>query len=104
MKYDIAKNEDGPLRKTVKAQTSATERTGTDTAKEGTVATPDIPISERYPALEERLQNIEKHVPVRYGRCTPACQRMVLNWPVQCHQCLSRYSIASGIWRNISCS
>ncbi len=67
MKYDIAKNEDGPLRKTMKSP------------DDGIAAKADVPLvvkaedaesvitGERYPAFDERLQNLEAHLAVRYG-------------------------------------
>ena len=67
MKYDIAKNEDGPLRKTVKSQKDV-PREPEVTARTATVDQPDIPTSERYPGLDERLQNLETHLAVRYGK------------------------------------
>lgn len=64
MKYDIAKNDDGPLRKTMKAVVKdpparldkANDNHGDDT-----------PTAERYPAFDERLLNVESHLAVRYG-------------------------------------
>ncbi|PSR73210.1 hypothetical protein PHLCEN_2v10931 [Hermanssonia centrifuga] len=67
MKYDIAKNEDGPLRKTMKSH------------DDGIAAKTDVPLvvkaeeaesvitGERYPAFDERLRNLEAHLAVRYG-------------------------------------
>ena len=65
MKYDIAKNEDGPLRKTLKTsmesgKTSAPPNSSSD----------NVPTSERYPALDERLKNVETHLAVKYGMST----------------------------------
>lgn len=63
MKYDIAKNEEGPLRKTVKP--------------EGRPETLDVPdslkeeeglLSSKHPALDGRLNDIETHLAVRYGK------------------------------------
>ena len=74
MKYDIAKNEDGPLRRTMKPGALPTTDTGQPTTSSydivnHTVPTAeDYPSAERYPGLDERLQNIEKHLAVRYGR------------------------------------
>ncbi|KIJ68091.1 hypothetical protein HYDPIDRAFT_83317 [Hydnomerulius pinastri MD-312] len=62
MKYDIAKNEDGPLRRTMKVAD------GTQAKKETLVALTDDTQSEHQPALDERLKNIESHLAVRYGR------------------------------------
>lgn len=70
MKYDIARNEDGPLRKTMKGTASvdpdsiapqAKVRNGDDGAT-GEINTP----------LDERLRNIEAHLAVRYGMCLTA--------------------------------
>ncbi|KAI0744095.1 hypothetical protein C8Q80DRAFT_1272681 [Daedaleopsis nitida] len=78
MKYDIAKNEDGPLRRTMKAVaspqgtnvTKAKGNTANATANALTDAH-DYPSAERYPALDERVQNIEKHLAVRYVPLPP---------------------------------
>ncbi|EKM54677.1 uncharacterized protein PHACADRAFT_185569 [Phanerochaete carnosa HHB-10118-sp] len=65
MKYDIVKNEDGPLRKTLKReQESKPLEPKSDTPEAKTDSTPT---AERYPALSERLHNIETHVAVRYA-------------------------------------
>ncbi|KIP06979.1 hypothetical protein PHLGIDRAFT_30226 [Phlebiopsis gigantea 11061_1 CR5-6] len=68
MKYDIAKNEDGPLRKTMKRdhETSTDEATSSSKGKAYDEATAD-----RYPGLDERLRNIETHVAVRYVPSPP---------------------------------
>lgn len=64
MKYDIAKNEDGPLRRTMKGH-SRTEPVA-----------PSIPLSDHsetkdQPALDERLKNMEAHLAVRYVPAPP---------------------------------
>ena len=71
MKYDIAKNEDGPLKRTIKLKI---EEPGThspanlkgkgrevlgDSDREAT--------AERHPGLAERLSVVETHLAVRYG-------------------------------------
>ena len=68
MKYDIAKNEDGPLRKTMRTSDNASS-SGIASSKHKDSATKngDEPTADRYPGLEERLENIEAHVAVRYG-------------------------------------
>ncbi|KIL57847.1 hypothetical protein M378DRAFT_188368 [Amanita muscaria Koide BX008] len=87
MKYDIAKNEDGPLKRTMKdvgttiipmagqaptqgegRQPSATRMSVSGTA-DGDVAT--VLTADRYPALDERISNIEKHIAVRYVPSPP---------------------------------
>ena len=63
MKYDIAKNEDGPLRRTLRStvpEEAKQEPSSTSSSR------PDI-TAERHPGLDERLRNIETHLAVRYG-------------------------------------
>jgi len=56
MKYDIAKNEDGPLRSTLRTEkTSSTEQLTT---------------SAHQTVLESRLWDVEDHLAVRYGKFT----------------------------------
>ncbi|KAF8840699.1 hypothetical protein BDN67DRAFT_607528 [Paxillus ammoniavirescens] len=61
MKYDIAKNEDGPLRRTMKGVVGQEMRT-----EEKLVALTDDTPSNHQPAIDERLKNIETHLAVRY--------------------------------------
>ncbi|KAJ3554572.1 hypothetical protein NM688_g3035 [Phlebia brevispora] len=70
MKYDIAKNEDGPLRKTLKASDPGTNEQQKndmdaifDDHREVT--------AKRHPALDERLRNIESHVAIKYVPSPP---------------------------------
>ncbi|KAF8893414.1 hypothetical protein BD779DRAFT_1435788 [Infundibulicybe gibba] len=74
MKYDIAKNEEGPLRRTMKS----TERPVSDkppgSAAEGKPSLQgddDGLISERHPGLNQRLANIEAHLAVHYVPSPP---------------------------------
>lgn len=73
MKFDVAKNEDGPLRKTVNARGRTAEESpprperqkdafGTSVHLDGTLAD-----AGRYPGLDERLNSLEDHLAVRYG-------------------------------------
>ncbi|KAJ8494965.1 hypothetical protein ONZ51_g1986 [Trametes cubensis] len=74
MKYDIAKNEDGPLRRTLKSGAPAHANGATSASTDnlhGPIANGEVPSAERYPALDERLQNIEKHLAVRYVPSPP---------------------------------
>lgn len=71
MKYDIAKNEDGPLRRTVKGP-GGREAQG----KEKLGALTDDTPSELQPAIDERLKNIESHVAVRYGNASYFSQKL----------------------------
>lgn len=61
MKYDIAKNEDGPLRKTIQDRKEESLKDVANNVTSG---------EEHNPGLDERLQNIEKHLAVRYGGCS----------------------------------
>ncbi|KAI0786647.1 hypothetical protein C8Q75DRAFT_699846, partial [Abortiporus biennis] len=71
MKYDIAKNEDGPLRKTMKQRPKDQEPSPNrvDEGRKETGSHP--PTASRYPALDERLKNIETHLAVRYVPSIP---------------------------------
>ena len=63
MKYDIAKNEDGPLRRTLKSGAPANTEPAPSTSKSGVNgAAENMPSADRYPGLDERLQDIEKHL------------------------------------------
>jgi hypothetical protein len=76
MKYDIAKNEEGPLSRTVKLPEPVKSAKGKQKAKDSEShmdtkvsfwqSEEDI-TSDRHPGLDERLSNIESHLAVRYG-------------------------------------
>ncbi|KAF8622326.1 hypothetical protein AX15_007108 [Amanita polypyramis BW_CC] len=78
MKYDIAKNEDGPLKRTMKAAETRTSDQLIEKVK-SLAAFPagteeDVVMSltpERHPGFDERLSNIEKHLAVRYVPSPP---------------------------------
>lgn len=69
MKYDIAKNEDGPLKRTMKgtpvqaADVKGKQRAGVMDANSIKVEV----TAERHPGLDDRLSNLEAHLAVRYG-------------------------------------
>ena len=66
MKYDIAKNEDGPLRRTMK--NGQADTVAAQAGNKSIIQTrEDYPSAQRHPALDERLQNVEKHLAIRYG-------------------------------------
>jgi hypothetical protein len=77
MKYDVAKNEDGPLRRTMKdVQPDKNARNNPDTGKgkgKGKASASgdgDMPTTlQRHPGLGERFVNLEGHLAVRYGEC-----------------------------------
>lgn len=63
MKYDIAKNNEGPLSRTMKASGPKQPEMSAEDEERVTAA--------RYPALDERLQNVETHFAVRYVPSPP---------------------------------
>ena len=63
MKYDIAKNNEGPLSRTMKNSGPKQPEMSAEDEERVTAA--------RYPALDERLQNVETHVAVRYVPSPP---------------------------------
>jgi hypothetical protein len=78
IKYDIAKNAEGPLSRTVKhpPPTKSSKAKGKQKAKHPGSQADAKPepgqngvelTSDRHPALDERLMNIESHLSVRYG-------------------------------------
>ncbi|EED81565.1 predicted protein [Postia placenta Mad-698-R] len=74
MKYDIAKNEDGPLRRTLKNDHVTSEQAASGTSQgRGSMATSadSEAAPERYPALDERMRSVETHLAVRYGEVNP---------------------------------
>ena len=81
MKFDVAKNEEGPLRRTMKNEAPKANGEGGDKAR--LVVTPpdgeDGWTKERSHAFDERITNIETHLPVRYGEvhCLSTCQKLV---------------------------
>ena len=66
MKFDIAKNEEGPLRRTLKVEMKDENNRPTDKDKpsEGNQAA----TANRHPGLDERLKNLETHLAMRYGK------------------------------------
>ncbi|KAJ8696127.1 hypothetical protein PTI98_006017 [Pleurotus ostreatus] len=59
MKYDIAKNEDGPLRRTMKDFHAE--------AQQATVAPSTTKDAQLHPGLDDRLKTVETHLAIRYG-------------------------------------
>jgi len=68
MKYDIAKNEEGPLRKTVKVE--PTNEGDKLSEANGSQSSSGI-TADRDPGLDERLRNVESHFSVRYVPAIP---------------------------------
>jgi hypothetical protein len=67
MKYDIAKNEEGPLRRTIKVPATAQDIPKSKSKQRRTTVNEDSLSRERHPGLDERLVNLETHLAVRYG-------------------------------------
>ncbi|OAX41126.1 hypothetical protein K503DRAFT_767930 [Rhizopogon vinicolor AM-OR11-026] len=65
MKYDIAKNEDGPLRRTMKGVT------GERGKQKGLCALHDEAEGDQQPATDQRVKNIEEHFAIRYVPAPP---------------------------------
>ncbi|KAI0001364.1 hypothetical protein BJV74DRAFT_794230 [Russula compacta] len=68
MKFDIAKNEEGPLRRTLKVETKNEDNRRTDKITEGDQSV----TANRHPGLDERLKNLEIHLAMRYVPSPPA--------------------------------
>jgi hypothetical protein len=64
MKFDIAKNEEGPLRRTLKIEMKNENNRPADKTIEGDHSV----TANRHPGLDERLKNLETHLAMRYGR------------------------------------
>ncbi|RDB16713.1 hypothetical protein Hypma_002455 [Hypsizygus marmoreus] len=74
MKYDIAKNEEGPLSRTVHTvEGTEGKGKGKEMGSSGGAQLPgtDGTLAERLPGFDERLQNIETHLAVRYVPSLP---------------------------------
>jgi hypothetical protein len=61
MKFDIAKNEEGPLRRTLKVEMKDENNRPTDKGDH-------LVTANRHPGLDERLKNLETHLAMRYGK------------------------------------
>src|SRR5882762_494467 len=59
MKFDVARNEEGPLRRTMKTELKELASKRSEESEDGLTA-------QRHPGLDERLHNLETHLAVRY--------------------------------------
>ena len=66
MKFDIAKNEEGPLRRTLRVELKDENNRHADKTIEGDHSV----TASRHPGLDERLKNLETHLAMRYGKIT----------------------------------
>ena len=64
MKFDIAKNEEGPLRRTLKMEM----KNGNNRPAEKTIEGDHLFAASRHPGLDERMKNLETHLALRYGK------------------------------------
>lgn len=73
MKYDIARNDDGPLSRT-KAKKTNGRQPEMQTASSDQARDPIVPPSDEkalprhHPGIDTRLTDIESHLAVRYGQ------------------------------------
>lgn len=81
MKYDIAKNPDGPLGRTMQSKLVTQERRdGLGQGTGGSLISPLLkaalaagtPTIARHPGLQERYDNIETHLGIRWGEYVPS--------------------------------
>jgi hypothetical protein len=63
MKFDIAKNEEGPLRRTLKVEMKNDKNHPTDKNCDSDNSV----TADRHPGVDERLKNLETHLAMRYG-------------------------------------
>ncbi|KAF9010725.1 hypothetical protein BDQ17DRAFT_1346799 [Cyathus striatus] len=75
MRYDIAKNEEGPLKRTMKMDEEGSPSQAKQPIERPVVAGAE-PMDEtvtasQYPAINERLGNVESHLALRYVPSTP---------------------------------
>ncbi|KAN0104014.1 hypothetical protein V8E52_011415 [Russula decolorans] len=68
MKFDIAKNEDGPLRRTLKVEM----KNGNNRPVDKTIEGDHLVTASRHPGLDESLKNLETHLAMRYVPLPPA--------------------------------
>lgn len=75
MKFDVAKNEDGPLKRTMRVKSEGVNadallleetRVGKRRRADGHGKMDEV-TAERHPGLNERLSDVESHLAVRYG-------------------------------------
>lgn len=71
MKYDIAKNDEGPLRRTINTNvqipSAGVKRAAPPDTRSSVATTSYEPTADRHPGLDERIRNIENHFAVRHG-------------------------------------
>ena len=97
MKFDIAKNEEGPLKRTLKVEVKNEDNRPTDKTIEGG----HLVTANRHPGLDERLKNLETHLAMRYGKF--ACSTAMLNLMEyrKCRHLRHHFFIASSLLKII---
>lgn len=87
MKYDIAKNPEGPLGRTMHGKLAKHDPREVEGQGSGGVlsnllkaalAAPETPTMPRHPGLQERFDNVEDHLRIRWGVYLTQC---ILNLP-----------------------
>ncbi|TFY77571.1 hypothetical protein EWM64_g6440 [Hericium alpestre] len=71
MKFDIARNEEGPLRRTMKTEEHEPKLGTLDEKAKARIVGEIGLTAERHPGVDERLQNIETHTAMRYVPSPP---------------------------------
>jgi hypothetical protein len=73
MKYDIAKNDVGPLRRTKMKKVDSEQSTSHQSSSRRSEGPINVPTDEEalpkdHAGVDERLSNIETHLAIRYGQ------------------------------------
>ena len=71
IKYDIAKNEGGPLKRTMKRSQTAGDASAPDLQPSFPTVRDNVrePDAKSHPGLAARMEAIEEHLGVRFGTC-----------------------------------
>jgi hypothetical protein len=89
MKFDIAKNEDGPLRRTLKVEMKNENNRPVDKTIEGD----HLVTASRHPGLDESLKNLETHLAMRYGKiCSSPADMTRPDGICEKYRCLRHHS------------
>ena len=99
MKFDIAKNEEGPLRRTLKVEVKNENNRPTDKTIEG--EHPPV-TANRHPGLDERLKNLETHLAMRYGKFACSTAMLDLMEYRKCRHLQHHFFIVSSLLKIIS--
>ncbi len=98
MKFDIAKNEEGPLRRTLKVEAKDGDKMPSDKSVEGD----SLVTASRHPGLDERLKNLETHLAMRYGTFVLSHSALNLMELCKCRRLQRHYFTVSNASKIIS--